>query len=128
MVQKRAEFALERVLALKGDREKFKSLVNGAPSMILQNGFGQSMAFWIAKGTKEGQIKDQDKHVLLFDMVMQWLSLKHGDINNMYMESRERRGLLEELAKMDQCRYLAAQNEALSLLEWVKRFANADLS
>jgi CRISPR-associated protein Cmr5 len=35
---------------------------------------------------------------------------------------------MKELTTMEQQQYLSAQNETLALLEWVKRFANADLS
>ena len=133
MAQKRAGYALERVLAVtngKSEKEKkeFKAFSSGAPSMILQNGFGQTLAFWLAKGTKDGKIKDNDKHIELFDMVKGWLSLKTKDINNSFTNAQDRTKLMKELATMEQRQYLSAQNETLALLEWVKRFANADLS
>ena len=127
MAQKRAEFALARVLFIK-DKKDFQSFSAGAPSMILQNGFGQTLAFWLAKGTKDSKIKDNDKHVELFDMVKDWLSLKTKDINNSFTNEKDRTKLMKELTTMDQRQYLSAQNETLALLEWVKRFANADLS
>ncbi|MDO8723567.1 MAG: type III-B CRISPR module-associated protein Cmr5 [Syntrophales bacterium] len=127
MAQKRAEYALERVLLIK-DKKDFQSFSAGAPSMILQNGFGQTLAFWLAKGTKDSKIKNNDKHVELFDMVKDWLSLKTKDINNSFANEKDRTKLMKELTTMEQRQYLSAQNEALALLEWVKRFANADLS
>ena len=127
MAQKRAEFALARVLFIK-DKKDFQSFSAGAPSMILQNGFGQTLAFWLAKGTKDSKIKDNDKHVELFDMVKDWLSLKTKDINNNFANKKDRTMLMKELTTMEQRQYLSAQNETLALLEWVKRFANADLS
>lgn len=129
MAQKRAEYALDKVLKIKGEKKDFKSLSAGAPSMILQNGFGQSLAFWLAKGTnKDGKIKNDDKHIELFDMVKDWLSLKMKDIDNNFVKEKDRRKLMEELSRMDQQQYLSIQNETLALLEWVKRFAAADLS
>ena len=95
--------------------------------MILQNGFGQTLAFWLAKGTKEDN-KKNDKHIELFDMVKDWLSLKRNDIDNQFTTEKDRTKLMKELTTMEQRRYLSAQNETLALLEWVKRFANADLS
>ena len=132
MAQKRAGYALERVLAVtngKSEKEKkeFKAFSSGAPSMILQNGFGQTLAFWLAKGTKEDN-KKNDKHIELFDMVKDWLSLKRNDIDNQFTTEKDRTKLMKELTTMEQRRYLSAQNETLALLEWVKRFANADLS
>jgi len=41
--QKRAEFALNKVVDIPQDKkDKFKPFSAGAPSMILQNGFGQA--------------------------------------------------------------------------------------
>jgi len=131
MAQQRAEFALDRVLQSMGritDKKNFASFIAGAPAMILQNGFGQTLAFWLAKGTKDGRINGNDKHILLFDIVKDWLSLKDKDIRNNFASSGERVGLMREISEMQQNKYLSAQSETLSLLEWVKRFANADLS
>jgi CRISPR-associated protein Cmr5 len=119
MAQKRAEVALEEVIKIKSDKGKFETFAKGAPSMILQNGFGQSLAFWLAKGT--------DKHIELFNMVKNWLSLKRGDINNAFTTQTDRRKFIEELAGMEQSQYLSAQSETLAFLEWVKRFASAGL-
>ncbi len=131
LAQQRAEFALNRVLQCMGrvtDKEKFASFVAGAPAMILQNGFGQTLAFWLAKGTKDGRMNDNDKHIILFDVVKDWLSLKEKDVRNNFASSSQRVGLMHEISEMRQDQYLSAQSETLSLLEWVKRFANADLS
>ena len=130
--QKRAEYALERVLAIPEDKKKdFKSFSAGAPSMILQNGFGQTLAFWLAKGTdKNLKIKEEDKHIVLFDMIWQWLSYEKNDVKNEFIErdkAKTRTDFIRQLSDMDQNKYLAAQKETLALLEWVKRYANADL-
>ena len=95
--------------------------------MILQNGFGQSLAFWFAKGTKDGKIRKEDKNIVLFDIVKDWLSFKEDDVNNLFTKEKDRRKFIVELTGMDQQKYLSAQNEALALLDWVKRFAAADL-
>lgn len=133
MAQKRAEYALEQVLKVMNEKDEksrndFKSFSAGAPSMILQNGFGQALAFWLAKGTKDGRRKETDKHIELFDMVKNWLSLKTKDFNNTFAKEKDRTKLMQELLAMDQRQYLTAQNETLALLEWIKRFANADLT
>lgn len=119
--QKRAEFALNEVLKIDGNIKKdFKNFSAGAPSMILQNGFGQALAFWLSKGT--------DKHIKLFDIVMEWLSYDNGkDVKNPFASKKERREFIKELSEMDQKHYLTAQKETLALLEWVKRYANAGL-
>jgi len=123
--QKRAEFALNKVLEItknldeKGKKD-FKSFSAGAPSMILQNGYGQALAFWLSKKT--------DKHLKLFDIVMNWLSYDNGkDVKNAFAAKKDRREFIKELSEMKQSKYLTAQKETLALLEWVKRYANADL-
>ena len=132
--QKRAEYALKVVLNTKetlseSGRKEFKSFSAGSPTMILQNGFGQALAFWLSKATdKDLKIKPNDKHFLLFKMVMDWLQYEKGDVKNRFIKKTgSPTEFLEEISKMGQGDYLAAQKEALALLEWVKRFANADL-
>lgn len=130
MAQKRAKFALDKVLQsmrLISDKDKFASFVAGAPAMILQNGFGQTLAFWLTKGTKNGRIDDNDKHIILFDIVKDWLSFRDKDIRNNFASTGERVALMHEISDMDQNQYHSVQNETLAILEWVKRFANADL-
>ena len=126
--QKRAEFALRRVLEAtagldKKSKEEFANFTAGAPSMILQNGFGQALAFWFSKG------KDNVKYMTLFRIIMDWLSYDNrNDIKNNFVPKTEKPSeFLEELSKMDQKKYLTAQKESLALLEWIKRFAKADL-
>jgi CRISPR-associated protein, Cmr5 family len=130
--QKRAEFALEKVLAIpEGKKKDFKTFSAGAPSMILQNGFGQALAFWLSKGTdKELNIKKDDKHIVLFDMIWKWLPYEKDDVENRFVEkdkAKTRTDLIRQLSGMNQSKYLTAQKETLALLEWVKRYANADL-
>ena len=119
MAQKRAEYALSEILAAacKADKDKLKNFSAGAPSMILQNGFGQTLAFWLAKGKPE--------HITLFDIVTRWF--KQTDMKS-FGECKQPRDYIQKLSTMEQREYLNSQNEALALLEWVKRFANADLS
>lgn len=115
--QKRAEFALKKVLELKTDKEDFKNFINGIPTMIIANGFGQCMAFLKAKAKSTGN----NKHQAVFDIVKGWL-IERELITSEQVDS----SFLEFLYKMDHREYRAAQEEALRILEWVKRFANAD--
>jgi CRISPR-associated protein Cmr5 len=121
--QKRAAFALEKVTTISCDNPKeFKTFSAGAPSMILQNGFGQALAFWYAKG---GQ-NQRDKHRVLLDILQEWLCLCNGDVRNRFIPPcTTPREMVAALAAMSQDQYLAAQKEALALLEWIKRYANA---
>ncbi len=124
--QKRAEYALKEVLKLSENvREEFKNFSAGAPTMILQNGFGQALAFWLSKAKGRDL---NDKHFILFKMVMDWLPCEEGDVKNRFVKKTgSPTEFMTEISKMDQKDYLAVQKETLALLEWVKRFANADI-
>ena len=90
--QKRAEYALRKVLAIPEGKKKedFKSFSAGAPSMILQNGFGQALAFWLSKGTdKDLKIKEEDKHIVLFDMIWEWLPYEKDNVKNRFVEKEK---------------------------------------
>lgn len=124
MGQKRAEYALKELTDnnFPCDRKDFKTFSAGAPSVILKNGFGQALAFWFAKGTdKNLRIKEDDKHIFLLRSVMRWL------VTNNFIQATDEKSFLKKLSEIDQKEYLTCQQETLKLLEWVKRFANADL-
>jgi len=130
--QKRAEFALAEILKVQDEslKKDFKNFSAGAPAMILQNGVGQALAFWIAKATdKNLKIKTNDKHYVLFKIVMDWLAYEKGDIKNTFVKKKPNtpKEFLEEISTLPQDKYLTAQKETLALLEWVKRYANAGL-
>jgi CRISPR-associated protein Cmr5 len=110
--QERSEYALKNILD-KGKND-YTAFLAGTPSMILKNGFGHTLAFWLSKG--KGQ------HKFAFDVVQNWL------IDKGFIESeKDNKSFLLKLSKCEQKDYLSAQKEALLLLEWVKRYAQAFL-
>lgn len=114
--QQRAAFALEKLTQNllnkdKDFKEEFKSFTAGVPSMILMNGFGQALAFMVAK-------KKEEKYYIVFSILKEWL-IQKGFANS----ASNTRDFLLNIAQMDQREYLAAQKETLALLEWVKRYA-----
>lgn len=116
LAQKRSEYALEKVLELyqnqKDVGKDFKNFVAGAPAMIQQNGFGQTLAFWLAKD--EG--KKEKKQFILFNFIVQWLSLNNGkDIKNNFAQKTDPDQFMQELSKMDQHQYLTAQKESMAV-------------
>lgn len=116
--QERADFALKKVLE-KTKEEKFANFSAGAPSVILQNGFGQAMAFWYAKANdKKG---DNNEHKIMTDIIEEWSRKRFPGL---FREGDSQR-FLEDLMNMEQRHYHKVQNETIKLLEWVKRFANA---
>lgn len=117
LAQKRAKFALQEVLALGNALNKdFKSFVAGVPSIILQNGFGQTLVFILAKA------KDRDKHKIVFDIIRKWFN--HTE-NPFKFPSNSEKDFLEKISGCDQQKYLELQQETMALLEWVKRYAGA---
>jgi len=121
--QERAAFALEQLrnrLSNASDKIKkeFPAFTAGLPAMILQNGFGQTLAFLLAKAGDN----QADKHYIAFEIITDWLREKEV-LNG---ESKEE--VMEYISnQMDQAQYLHAQRETLAMLEWLKRFANAEL-
>jgi len=91
-----------------------QALSAGLPSMILQNGFGQTLAFLLSKG--------KDKHLAAFEIIALWL------VNRKFISpSNQQLDILNQISKMNQAQYLQAQRETLAMLEWLKRYANAAL-
>ncbi len=111
--QKRAEYCLEQLRQLRCDAEKFKNFSAGLPSLIIQNGFGQALAFLVAKG--------EDKHIAAFSIITGWLANQH------ILTPDQPAGMLLQISQMEQAKYLHAQKETLAMLEWLKRYANAEL-
>lgn len=112
--QQRADYCLEKLKELKCDRGEFKALTAGLPAMIIQNGFGQTLAFLQAKG--------QDKHIAAFNIIARWLAKR-----NLITNAQQPIGILKQISFMEQTKYLQAQKETLAMLEWLKRYANANL-
>ena len=126
LAQQRAEFCLQRLKTIPC-RSDFKNFSSGLPAMILQNGFGQTLAFLVAKGSKENkrgekiEFSENDKHYIAFCIITEWLKKRKLLVRNTPLD------MLLEISEMDQCRYLQAQRETLAMLEWLKRYANAAL-
>jgi len=114
--QKRAEAAWEEVKQAKKSSEyqkKYKSLARSATASILQNGLGQTLAFWRAKPNEEHQ-------QILYKAVSSWVKSQINWQGNSH--------LLEWIVSQAQSdEYRRATSEAIAFLQWVKRFAEAEL-
>jgi len=114
--QRRAARALELLekITEKGEkRNEFSQFCKSFPTMILQNGLGQAIAFIKAK--KE---KPDDKYDRMYKTLNSWLkdglSLIEDDV-------------LREINYMNAQEYLHIQMESLKFLEWIKRYENAEI-
>ena len=114
--QQRSNFALEQ---LNGKRitEDFASFIVGTPTMILQNGFGQTMAFLLSKCG--GNTDPNDKHYFTFDAVAKWSNLVYDNV------PCDAAGFFKAVAELQQDEYLTLQEETLMMLQWLKRYARA---
>ncbi len=114
--QKRAIRAWELVDSIPDDRiEKYSSLAKSAPVMILTNGLGQTLAYFISKSN------GANEYSLLYNHLNVWLS------ENVVWSAgnTEKRELIERVINENTYGYRMATEEALAFLSWIKRFAGA---
>lgn len=106
--QERAAFAWAKVNSVT-DKAKYKDVIRKFPSMVINNGLGQALAFLLAKGQEHGQ---------LYSHLQEWLRDKKKLVD-------KQKDLLDGLAQEDSTAYRHATMEALALATWLKRFAEA---
>lgn len=106
--QERAAYAIECVRGV-GEDHDYARLCRSLPVMLLQNGLGQSLAFL--------RSKDGDAHKALYKDISEWLIGKR----RIYAGG----GLIEAVMEGGRDEYMEAQEEALELSGWLKRFADA---
>ncbi len=113
--QKRAKKAWELVSNIKNDTiDKYAALAKSAPVMILTNGLGQTLAFYISKGKNK-------EYSLLYSHLNEWLSDNVIWTENQDIDDT----LIERVIHEKSQAYRMATEEALAFLAWVKRFATA---
>ncbi len=109
--QQRAKYALEKVQAVNPVlHDKFKTRANEMPAMIQMSGLGQTVAFYLSKGEKDG-------HQPMYDLLSEWLCSKMAIYPNA--------NLMDGITQGDMKTYRVAQAEAQALLIWVKKFSKA---
>lgn len=113
--QERAKKAWDLVNSVKADDiEKYAALSKSAPVMVLTNGLGQTLAFFISK-------KKSKEYSLLYNHLNEWLS-----DNVAWSENEDiADDLIERVIHEKSQSYRMATEEALAFLAWVKRFATA---
>jgi len=131
LAQKRAKHALDKVNEIIDkhanlNNKNFKSFAAGSPTIILQNGLGQALAFWASKMKvdKNGNWNNE-KYVL--DVIKSWFANSENPLK--FIESNtDEKSFITNLINKDQAKYLEIQKETLAMFEWFKRYANAFLS
>ncbi|MDT8380197.1 MAG: type III-B CRISPR module-associated protein Cmr5 [Desulfotignum sp.] len=121
MEQKRSDFALQQINAGMNGTNSISSdlatFIVGTPTMILQNGLGQTMAFLLAKCP--GEQHSGNKHYFTFNAIAQWIRQINKKISTEPMD------FFNSVSNLDQQDYLKLQDEALKMLQWLKRYAKA---
>ena len=124
--QKRAAKAwqcIEEVQQKKDEliKKKYGSLARKLPSLIQVNGLGQTLAFIYAKARSQESNRGAEARAsgMIFSQVSDWVK---GELN--VADSGD---LLEVLVKRDSRFYRRATAEALAFLNWLRRFAEAEL-
>jgi CRISPR-associated protein Cmr5 len=114
--QERAKHAWDCVQEVKdkpfaGD---YRTIAVKVPSLIVTNGLGQTLAFLKAKGKDE----PGNEHEVLYRHLADWVGRKvnaDGDLLSWLVNTATSQ------------QYRLATMEALALLQWLKRFAEAEL-
>ena len=125
MDQERAEFALKKIQAILGGADQshkaeVRRYLNNLPALIRMNGLGQALAFFLTKKKKKPEDKDT-AHETIYYMVSAWLC----DVSSKGRIFSESADVLSAITQSDMAHYMAAQNEGLALLQWLKKFAVA---
>lgn len=126
--QCRAAQAWHDIKAIKDDKNKkedeYKSLVRSIPAMVLSHGLGQTLAFLRSKGYEGGKLKGDKPHGALYCHLSNWVCEQMGWGKNSDL-------LLTKLTSDPQtattANYRRATVETLAYIQWLKRFAEAEL-
>jgi CRISPR-associated protein Cmr5 len=102
-------------------KKKYSTMARKLPSLIQVNGLGQSLAFVYSKAKFEERNRGEEAQAneLIFNQVSDWVKGElriSGDKN-----------LLKILVERKSDFYRRATAEAIAFLNWLKRFAEAEL-
>ena len=117
--QKRAQYAHGFITqgCENVDRDKLLTLIRKTPTMIIQNGLGQSLAFLLADaGDNRLEASYQ-----LYHFMQIWLCEK-GRPARVYTGEGD---LIDQLIQNSRSEYAQAQHEILAMFNWLKKFADA---
>ncbi|HDN82932.1 MAG TPA: type III-B CRISPR module-associated protein Cmr5 [Candidatus Altiarchaeales archaeon] len=126
--QKRAKYAWECIQKVRGNIEqedKYKSYVRSAPSYIQINGLGNTLAFY--KSKFEADLRKKGENELSADKRAYKLLYDH--LNGWRKELRGGKDILEWIRDENTSSLMVFQatKEIIALLNWMKRFAEAEL-
>ena len=136
--RRRAAHALGRIECFRKGaspelREAYRSYVQGVAALIVTTGLGQTLALLLSQGGKAPEAgrggKAPAAWTLIFEHLADWLVDKDpAQLFGEAAKTADRAGRLGLLLQLSQPDWLVAQAEALSYLDWLKKFANALLA
>lgn len=113
--RQRADFAWQNIQEVtskaSSDKKEYGSLARKMPTLIQINGLAQTLAFLKAKG--------KGHHFQIYNHLSYWFCYRF----NLNKEN----GLMNYIINLDSKTYRLATTEALAFLQWLKRFAEAEL-
>lgn len=112
--QQRAAFAWERADSARrscGDFEKYRNLAKGAPALVMGSGLMSALAFWQSRSEPAAERLAID--------VLEWLA-KRGALKAAAFEKA-----MPAFMAMASADYMAATDETLALLRWLRQCADA---
>lgn len=117
--QGRAAKAYDYVLegAKLSKSKEYKSYLKKMPMLIKTNGLGAAVAFAFSKGSTNGTPDVNNPWGLIFKQLQEWIIEKK-------LLSSETKNLALQLTMVDSATYKAVTNEAIALINWMRRFAD----
>ncbi len=100
-------------------KTEYGRLARKIPTLIQVNGLAQTLAFFKAKGKENDPKSRKEQFVQVFNHLSEWIC------NNRLEPGTG--DLLDRVLQMDSNKYRFVTNEALAFLQWLKRFAEAEL-
>jgi CRISPR-associated protein Cmr5 len=114
--QQRAGYAWDRARSAKKDLpekefDKYRNLAKGAPASVMGSGLMAALAFW--------QSRDEAPAKRLVGDLLDWMASRRLVAGKQFAEA------MAEMTKQSPANYLAATDEALALLRWLRQCADA---
>ena len=122
--QQRATYAMNFVTGYSGDEPKLATHIQKTPIRILQNGLGQALAFLLSDNEEKTGDK-QKPSGCLYDCLQSWLCGPDSPGHPCRVYSGQQCNLMKQLIEGERGPYLQAQEEAILLFAWLKKFADA---
>lgn len=121
-------FALERVEKIKNEKfaAEYKSYVKALPSMIINNGLGNALAFEFSKALDRNNENNKPKltaHGYLLrhirEFAEKFLNFNKPSKNELEVDKR----FIEEIMNKDIHTYMFWTEQILQFLDWLRKFA-----